>query len=326
MNILINGLGNIGTTLLNIVMEYKELLKVDKIYALKNVPKTWEENRYVKLKSKGILLIGPADLYRIKDDIAFVFDTTSNGLGTKNRDFYSSIPNLFGAVAQGSELNFGVPYMAGVNDSVIEDNRFITIVSCNTHGILSVIQHYTNNDFNKIHSADFVIVRRSEDIGNHERLVSGNVVARNRSNYGTHHANDAAALLETINIKLDILSSDITTPSQLLHGLRFNLKLKEAVEVESNPSSLISHTEYFDSNRIFEIGRRDSFQGRLYSHSIIVSNNIIKKKDRIVGWAFIPQEGNTLLSTIKAFLIKTCPNDFNHIFHKITEELIIRKI
>lgn len=35
MNILINGVGNIGTTLLNILNEYRELLGIKEIYAKK---------------------------------------------------------------------------------------------------------------------------------------------------------------------------------------------------------------------------------------------------------------------------------------------------
>ena len=47
MNILINGVGNIGTTLLNILNEYRELLGIKEIYAKKKQTKimgyTWFE-------------------------------------------------------------------------------------------------------------------------------------------------------------------------------------------------------------------------------------------------------------------------------------------
>ncbi len=36
MKILVNGIGNIGQTLLNLLNDYKEILNIDKIYALKN--------------------------------------------------------------------------------------------------------------------------------------------------------------------------------------------------------------------------------------------------------------------------------------------------
>lgn len=41
MNILINGVGNIGTTLLNILNEYREL-GIKEIYAKKNTLKSWD--------------------------------------------------------------------------------------------------------------------------------------------------------------------------------------------------------------------------------------------------------------------------------------------
>lgn len=324
MTILINGLGNIGTTLLNALIRFKNELNIEKIYVIKNFPKTWEEFRYRSIIDMGVEIISFNDLAEIEDDIDFVFDTTSNGVGEKNKIRYSSFKNLTGAVAQGSEEDFGIPYMAGINDSVIKDEKFITVVSCNTHGILSLLDYYSNGDFNDIDSADFVIVRRSEDLGNHERLVSANVIARNRSDFGTHHGTDADRVLQTIGKSIDIFSSDITTPSQLMHGLRFNIELKGNPKAKTK--NMLSFTEYFDSNRIFEIGRREGFQGRLYSHGIVVSNNIISRNNRVIGWAFIPQEGNTILSTIKAYLIKTEPEQYEELFSKIADQLIIKYI
>lgn len=322
MTVLVNGLGNIGTTILNLLIRYKDDLKISQIYAVKNCPKEWETSGYRNLESKGIKIISFNDLEDIKDEIGFIFEATANTIGEKNKDYYKTFKNLKCAIAQGSEINFGTPYMAGLNDEVITDKSFITIVSCNTHGILSLIKHYTNGNLNRLVNGDFVIVRRSEDINNHERLVSGNVISRNRSIYGTHHGDDAAKLLDTIGLNLNIVSSDITTPSQFMHSVRFNIELDKIENLKNEPGDLVSYTSYFDSNKLFEIGRRDGFQGRLYSHSIIVSNNLIHRENRVIGWAFIPQEGNTILSTIKAFLIKSCPTDYQSIFNNIVKDMV----
>ena len=79
----------------------------------------------------------------------------------------------------------------------------------------------------------------------------------------------------------------------------------------------------FDSNVIFERGRRIGFQGRIYSHAIIISNNLIISRDSIKGWAFIPQEGNTLLSTINAFLIQTGFEDSESVMKSLKNELLM---
>ena len=55
------------------------------------------------------------------------------------------------------------------------------------------------------------------------------------------------------------------------------------------------------------MGRKYSLYGRLFSHTIINSNNLLFDYENacLKGWAFIPQEGNTILSTIHAFLLQT---------------------
>ena len=54
MNILINGVGNIGTTLLNILNEYRELLGIKEIYAKKNTLKSWDISDLKFLEKKNI--------------------------------------------------------------------------------------------------------------------------------------------------------------------------------------------------------------------------------------------------------------------------------
>ncbi len=77
-------------------------------------------------------------------------------------------------------------------------------------------------------------------------------------------------------------------------------------------------------NSIFELGRRYSPYGRIYSHAVLNDNNIIFDKANTVvkGWAFIPQEGNTLLSTIQAYILQTGLPDRDVIFNKIRRDLI----
>ena len=334
MKILINGGGNIGTTIANLMIRFKDLLGISHVYLHKNLPQEWKNTDLDFLERLGVIVCEKENIpnKEVVKNVQFVFESTSNGMGIKNKEKYKSLKNLIGACAQGSEKGFGIPFMTGINENKIFGERFVQVVSCNTHAALSLLNTFSRRDFSKVLYSDFVVVRRSEDIGNHERLVTANVVARHLNpDIGTHHAIDVSDLLETIGVKIPIASSDITTPSQLLHSIRFNIKLNEKVSQTSiddmlRNSDYTSTTNKFDSNKIFELGRRYGFQGRIYSHAIVVNNNIMVHDDTIIkGWAFVPQEGNTLISTIHSFLLQTKNPNSIELLKKISGELLIKK-
>ncbi|MBK9192397.1 MAG: hypothetical protein IPM77_13320 [Crocinitomicaceae bacterium] len=218
--------------------------------------------------------------------------------------------------------------MSGINDEIIRSQKFVHVVSCNTHGTASLLKTFCGSDLNNLIKGDFVVVRRSEDIGNHERLVSANVVARHLdAKIGTHHAIDVVDLFNTLNVNCDITSSDITTPSQLMHAVRFNIELKNKItqdEIDQliSENTFLSVTKKFDSNVIFEQGRRYGFNGRIFSHAIVVSENLLIEDNAIKGWAFVPQEGNSILSTLHAFLLQVNHPNEKEIIRKIKSDLL----
>jgi glyceraldehyde-3-phosphate dehydrogenase (NAD(P)) len=337
MNVLVNGIGNIGTTLISVLQNYKKELGITEVYALKNSPMPWHKEDLEYLSSNGIKICTRNDndsflsLEKIIDKVDYIFDCTNNGGGLANKKWYTELQNLKGASAQGSEKNFGISFMSGINNEVLKGTKFAHIVSCNTHSIASLLTTFAGIDLENMKWADFVIVRRSEDLGNHQRLVSANVVARHLDDkLGTHHSIDVLDLFKTIGKSFRVSSSDITTPSQLMHGVRFNIKLKNPPSSEElddmiSKNPLMSSSTKFDSNVIFERGRRISPQGRIYSHAIVISNNILQADNRIMGWAFIPQEGNTILSTIHAFLLQTNHASEQIVMETIIGEMIIKK-
>ncbi len=336
MNILVNGIGNIGQTLLGVLRDHQILLGVKRIYALKNTQITdWNRQDIELLIGKGIIICTKelSEYERLDehiDEIDYIFDCNANSFGLKNKLWYKKLTKLKGCSAQGSEKGFGTPFMSSVNHDQIKGHKYVQVVSCNTHAITSLITTLSGQNLADFGEGDFVIVRRSEDIGNHERLVGSNVISRHlNQTIGTHHAIDVKDLFDTKHINLNIQSSDITTPSQLMHTVRFNVKLKSIPDhnsinkfIESN--SFVSSTAKFDSNIVFELGRRYSAYGRLFSHAIINSNNLLldEQDRRIKGWAFIPQEGNTILSTIHAFLLQTDKSDHQGIMEKLVSKLI----
>ena len=105
MNILINGVGKIGTTLLNILKEYRELLGIKEIYAKKNTLKSWDISDLKFLEKKNIKIcteskdaldlceneLNIVDYNDIKDNIDYIFDTTANKMGIRNLEEYKKM-------------------------------------------------------------------------------------------------------------------------------------------------------------------------------------------------------------------------------------------
>ena len=196
---------------------------------------------------------------------------------------------------------------------------------------MAILQTVSDGDLDDIVSADLVVARRSEDFGNHDRLVSGNVVARHLDPVlGTHHAIDADAVLRRLGRQIPMQSSDITTPSQFLHATRFTVRLSspvspDAVRARIERNQLVGTTRIFDSNKVFEIGRRFGLGGRLYNQAIFVSENLLVTGDEVRGWVVVPQEGNTILSTISAFLELTQPGS-QPVMDELVARLLIRDL
>lgn len=316
MKVIVNGAGNIGTTLACLLYDFKEVLNISEVILFKNTPQTWREIDLDILKQKGITVVSSTETpySKLITQVDYAFEATANGIGLKNKTLYANSKNLIGACAQGSEKGFGQPFMSGIDNEKITNKKFVQIVSCNTHGAASLLQTICGTNLSNLESADFVVVRRSEDIGNHERLVTANVVARHLSDtIGTHHAIDVKDMFNSTGIDCNITSSDITTPSQLMHATRFTITSKSPLNLNDinekflqNP--FIATSNKFDSNFIYELGRRYGKYGRIYNHAIVLTNNLLITKNAVKGWAFVPQEGNSLISTLHAFLLQTQPN------------------
>ena len=330
MKICINGIGNIGTTLALILNDYRNILGISELICYKNHAKPWQKTDLNFLLSRGIKIYYAEDipLMVVLQDVDFVFDTTTNGMGLVNRDLYIEAKHLKGVIAQGSEKDFGRPFMSGINQC-LKSEKLVQIVSCNTHGAASILWLLAGENLSDLVSADFVVVRRSEDLSNHERLVSANVVARHLSPLtGTHHAIDVKDLFKSMAINCNITSSDITTPSQLMHSTRFNIVLKNKIDINTlqariKSSTLINSTSKFDSNQVFELGRRYGKYGRIFNHAIVIDNNILCHQNSIKGWAFIPQEGNTIISTIEAYAHMIDLPNLDQSINFIKKELLV---
>lgn len=331
--VIVNGMGNIGSTLVNVLVRYRKELNLGKIYGLKRSIPPWSQAERAILEEKGVVICSihdTADLPALLNSADYIFEATPNGVGLHNLSTYAALSDLKGSSAQGSEKGYGVPFMSGVNNEQIRNAKFVHIVSCNTHGTAALLCTFCGSELDQLARADVVVVRRSEDLGNHQRLVAASVVARHLDPLaGTHHAIDVVDLFKTKRVSCSLTSSDVTTPSQLMHSVRFNIELKTPLQktinelVAANP--FVSTTAKFDSNVIFELGRRYGFNGRIYSHAIVVANNLLSTDTSIKGWAFVPQEGNTILSTIHAFILQMDMAGGQTLFERIRSAMLTKQ-
>ena len=336
MRVLVNGTGNIGTTLANLLLAHRSLLGIGEVVVRKvRQPRLYEGPDLNELVKRGARLVQAPTEAAASDLLAsvdYVFDCRKPGAALAEREAYLRLPRLRGASAQGSEAGFGVPFVGGVNAGVVKGERLVQIASCNTHATATLLHVLGGAGLERLEEADLVCVRRCEDLGGRERLVGANVVSRHRdAQHGTHHAADAARVYASLGLAPCVTSSDITTPSQLTHAVRFNVRLRApraAAEIVADLEAerRLAVTTKFDSNRLFELGRRYGFQGRLYPHAIVVANDLLVTGRNVRGWAFVPQEGNTLLSTLEAFLLQTGHRQAEAIGQKLCASLIARRV
>ena len=331
--VLVNGMGNIGTTLANLLLRYQAQLNIETVYVAKRTLQAWNlaERKILVQQGAVICTYQPAESVLLVAEVLpvvdYIFEATANGVGLANLPAYKQLPNLKGSSAQGSEKGYGIPFMSGVNDKVISGKSFVNVVSCNTHGSAALLKTFTGQNLENLANADVVVVRRSEDIGNHQRLVSANVVARHLDpSVGTHHSMDVIDMYKTLGINCPLTSSDITTPSQLMHSVRFNITFKrpltESIEVLIKKNPFMATTQKFDSNIVFELGRRYGFNGRIFSHAIVLTGNLLVTENSVKGWAFVPQEGNSLLSTLHAYILQMNLPNGTRVFDQIKADLL----
>ena len=136
-----------------------------------------------------------------------------------------------GFIAQGSESGFGKKYARGINDSALnQEDKFIQIVSCNTHNIscLTKTIAFNEDSNNNLDKGDFICIRRANDLSQEDGFIPAPKVGiHENKKFGTHHAKDAHGLFRTIGENLNLYSSAMKVNSQYMHILRFKFSLND---------------------------------------------------------------------------------------------------
>lgn len=321
------GTGTIGEPLIGLFTDFRDKMGIDEVTFHKRTPLENDRAKINHLMSRGVKLAADEDVrdafeklghpvsYEAREALeraTVVIDCTPAGNENKAKH-YTQLAGPRGFLAQGSEFGFGKPYARGVNDEalVAGEDRFVQIVSCNTHNITTLIRTVCdegNGHFN-LTKGTFVCMRRANDISQTGSFVpSPNVGKHDDPEFGTHHAHDAHHVFETLGKDLNLFSSAVKLNTQLMHSIWFNLELDRDMTVDEvkhrlreNPRVALTDKRF--ANLIFSFGRDHGYYGRILSQTVVVTPTLMVRNGReVYGFCFTPQDGNSLLSSIAAAL------------------------
>jgi glyceraldehyde-3-phosphate dehydrogenase (NAD(P)) len=331
------GTGTIGEPLIALFADKAKELGIDEVTFNKRTPQYTDRAKIQDLMRRGAKLAVGADVkakfaelgmeatYETEEAIrraTVVIDCTPEGAGTENKNkFYSKYdaPGR-GFMAQGSEFGFGKPYARWLNDSAIDPqrDRFTQIVSCNTHNIAAVVNAVGLADGkDNLVEGNFVCIRRSSDVYEDKLLPSPEVGSHKDETFGTHHARDVWHLYKTLGLDLKLFSSAIKVPTQYMHTLYFDIRVKKPVTKDdikkrfhTLPSLAVTHKK--TANTVFAFGRDHGYMGRILNQTVLALPTlaVMEGGRRIVGYCFTPQDGNSLLSSVAMTLRYLYPQDW----------------
>ena len=320
------GTGTIVEPLIGLLSDYRDQLGIDEVTFHKNSALRRDRSKVSDLLRRGARLsvdegkeqefrkLGLDPDFETEESIkrsTVVIDCTPKGVGHSNKvKYYEKFSDTVkGFLAQGSEDGFGKKYARGINDhALVYSDKFIQIVSCNTHNISCVTNTLAvNEDLDNLVEGKYVCIRRANDLSQTGSFIPApQVGSHGDEKYGSHHAADAAGLFATMGMDLNLFSSAMKVNSQYMHVLWFTLKVKE-------PTTLVSVKERLHNNdnvamttkdmtsTVFSFGRDHGHYGRIMNQTVVVEQSLHVRNDHeITGFCFTPQDGNSILSSISA--------------------------
>lgn len=321
------GTGTIGEPLIGLLADNREHFGIDEVTFHKRTPLLTERAKVADLERRGAVLavdeerkaafeeLGHAPKYEAREAIeraAVVIDCTPVGNQMKE-DFYRHASGPLGFMAQGSEFGFGKMYARGINDEALVrgEDRFLQIVSCNTHNIAVLVRSLAIGPDGTGHLLDgrFLCIRRANDISQDDGFVASPTVERHKDErFGTHHARDAHSLFQTMGYDLPLYSSALKLNTQYMHSIHFSLQLDEEITLDEVKERLMANTRVAvthkrSANSVFSFGRDHGYYGRILSQTVVSLETLaVRNGNEVVGFSFTPQDGNPLLSTVAAML------------------------
>ncbi len=330
----VKGTGTIGEPLIGLLADNREAFGIDEVTFHKRTPLLTERGKVNDLIRRGASLVvdedkrstfeelGHPPKYETREAVeraTVVIDCTPAGNQNK-ADYYEEAVGPRGFMAQGSEFGFGKMYARGINDSALVhgEDRFLHIVSCNTHNISVLIKTLAMDEDGTSHLVDgrFLCMRRSNDISQDVGFVPGPTVGRHDiERFGTHHARDTHELFATLGYDLPVFSSAVKLNTQYMHAIHFSLTLDREITVDEARRRLAANTRVATTykrsvNQVFSFGRDHGYYGRILSQTVVpVETLAVRNGNELVGFCFTPQDGNPLLSTVAAMLWYLYPDE-----------------
>jgi len=321
------GTGTIGEPLIGLFTDFGDRMGVDEVTFHKRTPLISDRAKLEHLMTRGARLAVDDEVRTDFESLGHkvslesnealeratvIIDCTPAGNDNKEK-YYRHLKGPRGFLAQGSEFGFGKPYARGVNDEtlVAGEDRFLQVVSCNTHNITTLIRTLCREDdgsFN-LERGTFVCMRRANDITQTAGYIPAPSVGKHDDpEFGTHHARDAHYVFQTMDQDLDLFSTAVKLNTQYMHSIWFDLFLDrdidlEEVEARLHDNARVALTEKRHANLIFSFGRDHGYYGRILSQTVVVMPTLaVRRKREVVGYCFTPQDGNSLLSSVAAAL------------------------
>jgi glyceraldehyde-3-phosphate dehydrogenase type II len=327
------GTGTIGEPLIGLFTDFREKLGIDEVTFHKRSALPADRAKINHLMARGAKLAADpevrADFEKLGHAVSYsteealeratvIIDCTPAGNDNKEK-IYQHLKGPKGFLAQGSEFGFGKPYARGINDEVLVpgEDRFLQVVSCNTHNITTLIKTLCDDGPQGycLDRATFVCMRRANDISQDGSFVPAPSVGKHDdSEFGTHHAHDAHHVFETLGLDFNLFSSAVKLNTQYMHSIWFNLNLKRDMNLDEVKTRLkenprVAITDKRSANLIFSFGRDHGYYGRILSQTVVVMPTVTVRHNReIYGFCFTPQDGNSLVSSIAAALWLIDPN------------------
>jgi glyceraldehyde-3-phosphate dehydrogenase type II len=330
------GTGTIGEPLIGLLANFKEPLGIDEITFHKRTPLITDRSKVAALIRQGVkLCVDEAHWRRFKeldiepcygaeeaiDRARVVIDCTPVGNENKEKYYRRYANNGCGFIAQGSEFGFGKMYAYGINDKALdrETDKFIQVVSCNTHNLAVLIDTIAlgPEKENNLQEGRFVCMRRANDLSEEGEFLPAPEVGKHDDNrFGTHQGRDAHFLFKTLGLDLNIFSSALKLNTQYMHTLHFNIILRRPTSMNDiahrlKANAKIALTNKKSSASVFSFGRDHGLFGRILNQTVVVNQSLALRGDReVVGMCFTPQDGNSLLSSIAAALWFLDPDSY----------------
>ena len=321
------GTGTIGEPLIGLLCDAKDDLGIDEVTFYKHSPNLEDRPKIKGLMTRGANLsvsddkvkdfqeLGIEPMYQAEEAIkraTVIVDCTPKGTGLMNKEkYYNKYKNkIKGFLAQGSEFGFGKMFAVGINDEAITPkDKFIHIVSCNTHNIAVIVKTLAIGENNKNHLKEgrFLCIRRANDISQSKSFIPSPEVGTHKdATMGTHHAVDVYHLYKTLGINLNVFSSAVKLNTQYMHCIWYDVKLGNKITKEEaiqrfidNPRVAVTHKKA--ANLVFSFGRDHGHYGRILDQTVVVIPTVhVINDNEVFGFCFTPQDGNSILSSISA--------------------------